>query len=659
MFKKQSSDSKKSAKEIHDNFLSSYGIDLDQIYMEYYKLVDDDKAEAESKANHIKVEVLNNIPSSNDSASDLVKWNITFYPFFVDYENLLCQLKTKNQNDIQQDECNKIFGLDIQKDILDSILKDEANQVSTLEKIYGIYVSIDIHDIIIKQIETLETKFANRFHYDLRKSYMDCLKDYEAYKAKKSALFSDITGNLDNPELYSDKNLTYFELCWNIISSNNIGKVSTYNTIFKYCKPCVSGNRRDILDPLLYNFKDFNQEKISEIIIDQFHLDVFKKGTANHINEQLEYLTSAWNNNIKIAVLLDLYWDMQEMLDKIIQVKIIRLPRYEEADFNQKAHNRVSENRIYKSPLTGKSVIFTTAFFEDTYTIFDKWDIAEYINDVISSTNQKNLLYPFVPNIKYSKSNGAATVPEAFSEITLNISLDKEIREFYKNNYNELKQGNNNKYKTFEDLLSIYTEHFSYTKTQDFYFLENFTCLNLSMKLYNYLWPIASELFNDSTDIGAKKQSMLYDYLNEIISALFRIRSPYLRLRVADIVIQSYGASKYQNDTHYITALVAITKFLNLYVDGINDTYSMVYDATFYYYTKKINSDCDYSLLLKELDALINHYYCDYIRIDPDSIYSDIISKSNPMWKDLLNEKKGNRRIFYHIIIKSIMLNRS
>ena len=658
MFKSHSSDNKNIVKEIHDNFLSSFNVDLDQIYMQYYKLLDDDKTEAEKNVHHIKVEVFNNLPSNHDFASDIVKWNVAYYSFFIDFENLLYQLNTKNQNDIQQYECSRDFGLDIQEDLLDSVLKDEVDPVSTLENIYGINISLDIHDIIIKEIETLEVRFTNRFHYDLRKSYVDCLKQYKEYKVKKLTPTSGIDNESQHMELSSYNNFSFFEQCWNVISSINIGEVSTYNTIYKYCNPFISGSRRDVIYPIENSIKGFNQDKIAEITIDQFHLDVVKKGTANLIIEQLEYLTTSWNSNLKIAVLLDLYWGIQEMLAKMTQVKIIRLPSYEEADFNMKVHKRVSENRLYKKPLTGKSTIFTPAFFENTYTIFDKRDIAKSINDSINSTNQKNLLYPFAPNIQYSKSHGEAIVPEALSEITLNISLNKEIQEFFKNNFDQLKQGNNDKYKTFEDLVSIYTEKLSYTKIQDYYFLENFTCLNLSMKLYDYLYPVASELLNDSTDIGGKKQSMLYDYLNEIVSALLSIKSPYLRLRVADIVIQSYGASKYLNKSQYITALVAMIKFLNQYIVRINDSYNMVYDAVFYYYAKRLNSDCDYSILLNEFDELINQTYSDYIRIDPDSIHSDVKSKSNPMWRDLLNEKKGKRRTFYHNIIKSIMLNR-
>lgn len=659
LFKSHCLDNKNTVKEIHDKFLSSFGIDLDLIYMEYSNLLAVDKAESENNSNHLKVEVLNNKPSNNDSASDLIKWNVAFYYFFVDFENLLRQLNTKNQNDIQQDECSRIFGLDIQEDLLDGILKDEADPVSTLENIYGINVSLDIHNIITKQIETLEARFTERFHCDLRKSYVDCLKQYEAYKEKKSAPITSINNDSQHFELYIDNNLTFFEYCWNVISSRNIGEVSTYNTILKYCNPCISGNRRDLADPLLPNFKECNQENLVEINIDQFHLDVEKKDIAIHINEQLEYLTSAWNDNLKIAVLLDLYWNIQDNLGKMKQVKIIRLSKYEEADFNMKVHKGVIDNRLFKSPLTGKSTIFTPAYFEDTYTIFDKRNISKVIYNAINSTNQKQLLYPFVPNIKYCKLNDEAIVPEALSEITLNISLNKEIQEFYKNNFDQLKKGNNDKYKTFEDLLSIYTEQFSYTKIQDYYFLENFTGMNISMKMYDYLYPIASVLLNDTTDNGEKKQSILYYYLNEIVSALFRVNSPYLRLRVTDIVIQAYGSSKYLIKSQYITALVAMTKILNQYIDRINDTYSLVYDAIYYYYAKRLINDCDYSLLIDELDSLINQSYSDYIRINPDCIHSEVKSKSNSIWKDLLDEKKGSRRTFYHNIIKSIMLNRS
>jgi hypothetical protein len=658
LFKNHNSDNISTAKEIHDNFLSSFGIDLDLIYNEYSQLLAEEIAETESNDHQLKVEVLNNIPSNHDSTSDIVKWKSTFYLFFVEYEKLLFQLNTKNQNDVQQDECSRTFGIDIQVDLLNNILIDEADPELALLNIYGINVSMNMHDIIIQKIEDLEMKFKRNFHHDLRKCYIDCFQKYREYKVKKSALATDISSDNQHLELFSD-NPTYYEHCWNVISSNNIGDVSIYNTFLNYHSPFISGNRRDLLDPLSYNTNEYNQEKLAVIIMDQFHLDIEKKGIAVHINEQLEYLISSWNNNIKIAVLLDLYWGIQEILCKMNQVKIIRLPKYEEADFNMKVHKRVSENRLFKSPLTGKSTIFTPAFLEDTYTIFDKRDIAEYINGSINSANEKNILYPFVPNIKYCKSSGEATVAKALSEITMNISLNKEIHEFYKNNFDQLKQGNNDKYKTFEDLLSIYTEQFSYTKIQDYYLLEDFTSMNLSMKLYDYLCPIAFELLNDNTDIGKRKQCMLYNYLNEIVSALFRIKSPYLRLRVTDIVIQSYGTSKYLNKSQYITALLAMAKILNQYIDRINDTYNMVYDAIFYYYTKRLNNKCDYSLLLDELDLLINQSYTDYIRIDPDSIYDDVKNKSNPMWRDLLDEKKGNRRTFYHNIIQSIMLNRS
>lgn len=598
MFKSLGPFNKNTAKEIHDNFLSLYGVDLDLIYLYF-----DNEAESENIQKKLSVKVSNYESNEKEKDSSYsIKWKVGFFSYFERYEVLY---------------------------------KKFNNEKLKLSKDFDIYVENDIIVDLNKQFKELEEKFAKSYKCDFKTCFVACQEQYQEYKKKKMAQKNNDYNNIDSKTFY-------FQQFWNVISQRNIGNIRLVNNIIKYCYPCPSGNRRDTREELLW--QDIN-------ITNLFHNNIDEKGTINHIYEKLDCLVSTWNNHIKIAILLDLYWDIQEASSKMTQIKIKRCTN--EEDYRNKVHKAVSEKRKKSKPLTGKSELFVPAFFENTYTIFDKRNVEKYIDETIKLVNQKKLLYPFIPNIQYDKSHNEVVVPEALSEITLNILLNKDIQKFYSNDFDQIGQGKNIKYKTFNDLISIYTEQFSSTKIQDYYLLESFTCLNLSMKLYDYLWPFASEILNDRTDIG--KQNKLYDYLNKIVSSLLMIRSPYLRLRITDIVIQSYKATNNINKTQYIAVFENIAKILNQYIETVNDTYDMVYDAI-YYYAVKLGNDNNYSNILNEMAQLINIYHDYYIRLDPDSICSDV--KANNIWGDLLKEKRGIRKVFYHNIIKSIMLNR-
>lgn len=67
MFKSLGPFNKNTAKEIHDNFLSLYGVDLDLIYLYF-----DNEAESENIQKKLSVKVSNY--ESNEKEKDSCKW---------------------------------------------------------------------------------------------------------------------------------------------------------------------------------------------------------------------------------------------------------------------------------------------------------------------------------------------------------------------------------------------------------------------------------------------------------------------------------------------------------------------------------------------------------------------------------------------------------
>lgn len=186
---------------------------------------------------------------------------------------------------------------------------------------------------------------------------------------------------------------------------------------------------------------------------------------------------------------------------------------------------------------------------------------------------------------------------------------------------------------------------------------------NLSMKLYDYLWPITNSLMSKKSNIEVEKKENFDKYMTSIISFLYKIKSPYLRLRVADIIIQSYGHSQYIKSEQYLISMEAIQSFLDIYVKIINEGYQIIYDSMFYYYGKEMLLVDNKSPILDELEDLINHKYKHFIQIDPDSILEDFAPHDDCtddfgyVFNELLTNKRGEQRDFYSKIMQNILLN--
>lgn len=482
-------------------------------------------------------------------------------------------------------------------------------------------------------MDTLEKDFYNEFGYDINTSYVKCWSPYQSHKQEKAKIWSKANDKL---RTIKDKNhISYFEYYWKIISCHDIGTISTLNTIYRYPELIFPGHRMDSLYKSVEVTETSETNKILQLTMDEYLIGISKRGNANYINDQLDFLTSTYNDYMKIAVLLDLYWNFKALLSNTKKVKL---------DTYNLEKVECKEN---------------AAFQDNKYFILEsrKYKINSEINNLKSNSK---ILYPFTLDVHYDSKQKTMAVPEAFAEIYLNAALNKHFIKFFTNNFNLICKSTSYKHKTFEDANIIYSKQFSYNQIQDYYCLESIMGLNLSMKLYDYIWPLYVEILN--SELHITKEVLFQDYINPIIATLFKIKSPYLRLRIADLVLQPYGYSKYIQKERNLLSLMAIRKIINKYADSINSSYKAIFTAMFYYYGKHLLSTEDNLKGLEDLEELINNEYKPFIRIDAASIEADIPSSNQNnefglIWNELLQDKRGNQRDLYSYIMQGILIN--
>jgi hypothetical protein len=670
LFRKYTILEEKTLQEIKRNFSFHYKIDLDKIFDKYVSASQDDTAQGKPSPMKLAFSGIG-LSENHLINTEFIKYDERYYNDLLQYEKIINKLRKPHAYDAFKEEFYHTFGLSMNELLANCNSEDESEQINYLRNYYGINLpSTDDFSKTNKELLSLEADFQKKYGLDINKCYVKCFRSFQEQKQIK------LNKATNDSEYINYCNGTLFEKCWDIVTSKrivprhisrrNLDKahllpkqikfIKTYNKhlikinfeykINKRYVPCFSGHRRDWQNNIATISGETDLSKLLQVTMDEHHTSVTKKGIANYVRDQLENLSTNWNDVIKIAVLLDLYWNLKALTDKSTSIKLITF------------HNDNSDN-------DDKEDNITPCFDQKEFRVIDtrKYKIAKEIEQTTEMQQQGKLLCPFTPSVKYSSINRTFEVSNSFAEIQLNFLLNPDITDFFTLNFNMISKGAPYKHKTFRDALSIYTKQFSFTKISDYYCLESLMGFNLSMKLYDYLWPMANVFMNPTSDIEKEKKICFDKYVVAIISSLFKIKSPYLRLRVADIIIQSYGHSKYIKKERYLLSMQAIQSFLDTYVKMINEGYQIIYDSMFYYYGKNILSIEERSPFLNELEDLINYKYKAFIQIDPDSILADFAPYDNCkddfgyIFNELLINQRGKPRYLYGKIMQNILMN--
>lgn len=668
-------------KDIKKKFVNTYKVDLDIINLKYYLAMREETSELKV-ASRMKVSVNKKIDKVTINTPD-ENFN-EYIDFFIKYERSSTDFDNAYNNflktfSLQREKYMELYHIEID-DILDEIEEqllcnddikkmDEQNYENTildiLENVYDI--KLDETKIMFQKVvscnkdkKNIEDEFFSKFELSL----IDLYSEYRDIRTGKNIEIRTIKGSTTKKQLRLSEYLKnvhkkanennirdIYNYYWDSLSSNNI-KID-YTSENNY----IVGHRRDIIKndrtpiKLMYSrnegevipieFKDpINQDEMPDNLISQlknFDTKLHQGGIIENIKQELNSLSMFTNKNLKVGILLDLYWNLRLTEDSMISLKIL---------LNENNAPLIVDIENKVATLNGKDI---ESFHDHTYE-------KDYEAMILNVENGR-LLLPFIPNINFNYGKDdmvttTVTLPKSLAEVYINLTYNSEIQRFFSK-----KSESNDKRRRYEDLLSVYCNIWpSANCSTDYYYLEYITGINLSLKIYDYTSAMAYKIKNN------EKKKETYDFLvGKIITLLFKVKNVYLRLRLVDLVLLPLSNFCKYDIEEDLTWLVAAIKILKEHIEYLNGNFEIAYDAMFYYFGKKIVSLNNIKELLKEIQNMINRDYADYLRIGPKNIHEDIntcipgYGNSSKEWNKLNDKDRNVQRKWHEFIINEIM----
>jgi len=677
--------SKESLSGLQKGFKQKYKYDLNLLSLQYYVALKEQINEL-SNSSHIKINETKKMLSYSFSyAEDEYK---DYIDFFQRYETGLLKVKKINEEyrfNYQKQNRNyrDFFNLDIYEDIAVEI-ENQLNKEECFgenERLNNTYILDDLLNVFnidrkeadllyedeIRQyeqdIENIRMDFKKAFHEDLDTIYQGyktnvCGKTEEKQKSwaekhslKKQIELTDMLKLVK--EEASDYNIrNIYNYYWDMLSFNNIRtNVSTENTnIISHRRDSWNNDRKPLEHmystnasktvPILYQ-DPIKPELLNESLVNRivkFNSGIDHIGVVESIENEFKLLNNYTNTNMKLAVLLDLFWNLKMANDKItsLEVEVVGNNSQIEVDYDT--------NKV------------TLADFDSERD--EKQGYIDQYNSIRSNISSGNLLYPLEPDLNIIYDNTEMKIKrivtsKSLAEINMHLVFNHNIEEFYKKDVGNVKR------KRFEEAYYVYSNMTSEEGCHSYYRMENLTGFNLSMKLYDYTHKLANAVKGD------EKKKKTVDYLTrQIIDLLYKVKSPYLRLKLVDMVMGPFAYSETEEISINIMSLIAIKKLLQSYIDDINENYCAAYDAMLYYIGKRIIvSSQDDLKIMQGIQEMINEDYADYLRLSPKEIDEDRNlgvkdygkNAFGLIWEEIVGKKRCFERLWYEVILETIM----